>query len=723
MEDQVIDMPVKPKREKKVKPPVRERKRRAQKGMVLTSKKLIREDNGSFVVQFPEELEEKYAPEILQIQGAVKPTFGYRIPYNPDGSIPEDQLTFLSVYKVRISEETLQLVSKFGKSNRFDFDSDIAVRAQMSSTDGKELEKMSYSESTTKLVLPKFQFGIDPATGKRLTLKPFQKAGILYALRARRTFIADEMGLGKTVEGFGTIVCDSENVTRDRLKEPWLIITPANLRINWFKEIRKWLPKKFTIAMIKNKHMRTRQVRSKKTGELRTVPTAATKEFLAHHQIFITTYDKLQRFGDILLTVPKWRGFIADESHYLKGRSTKRTIFIKSFVQSIDPEFILLLSGTPLMNKPMDLLSQLQVLDRLNDFGGHNHFLTRYCTMSTTDTAHVSNIHKAGKEVVEAASEENGNVETVDLSKLNTTAKQDFDQDVKDELVRKLYENMTALNKSLRSICYVRREKADVLKDLPEKQRQTLVFEINNRRDYEAIEADVLGYLADKVAKDEKFLATIKKFSKDKQEALIAARRAEKYSSGERAQALVRIENLKQCAAIGKMKAVKEWIEDFLESGKKLVVSATHNIILNELEAMFPDAVSIRSGMSPERRNQSVEAFQTNKKVTLILMGLKMAEGVTLTAASDTLTLEFGWNPAKHDQFEDRVHRIGQKESVTAYYAVASHTIEEKIGKLIEKKRRVVNAVADGDPLKDAGTGSVLGDLLGELTGGMGLYA
>jgi SNF2 family DNA or RNA helicase len=107
--------------------------------------------------------------------------------------------------------------------------------------------------------------------------------------------------------------------------------------------------------------------------------------------------------------------------------------------------------------------------------------------------------------------------------------------------------------------------------------------------------------------------------------------------------------------------------------------------------------------------------------VKLILIGIKLAVGLTLTAASDTATIEFGWTPAVHDQAEDRVHRIGQKNAVVAYYLVASKTIEEKIGKLIEEKRRVVNAVADGDPLKGAEQGSVLGDLLAELTGRMSL--
>jgi len=719
--------PVKKERIKKPKPVIRERKRRPKKGMEIRSKKVIREEvdhyGSNFIIHFPEELKEKYEPELLKINGLLPHRFHPRIPFNPDGSIPEEEIkVWLAQYQVRASDETLQLIAAFGKTNRFEFDSDIAVRAQMATSDGKELEKLSYATSFKGIEFPKykwFMFGKDPATKKQLKPNPFQLAAPAYVLKTKKAFIADEMGLGKTIEAILCIAADKANIRNDGLQEPWLIITPASLRINWFKEVRKWLPKKITTTMMRNKFIKTRTVTNKKTKQTRTVLTKETKEYLEHHQIFIMTYDKIHRYGEALKTLP-WRGVICDESHYLKGRNSKRMIAVRNWIHEMDPEYVLLLSGTPLMNRPLDLLSQLQILKRLNDFGGYNHFMTRYCTMSTTEMSHVSRVHEALKKG--ATEEEIEDIAgTMNKSK-NTT--EDLLREAADEKQRKLYQNMIALNKSLRSLCFIRREKKDVLKDLPEKTRQTLVFEITNRKDYEAIEADVIGFLMDKVAKDEKFLASIKKFSREKQQALVAQRRAEKAASGERAEALQRIEALKQAAAVGKMKAVKEWIDNFLESGKKLVVAATHNIILNELEAMYPDnSVSIRSNMSPERRNESVEAFQGDKKVKLIFIGLKMAEGLTLTAASDTLTIEFGWNPAKHDQFEDRVHRIGQKENVVAYYAVARNTIEEKIGRLIEKKRRVVNAVADGDPLKDSDTGSVLGELLGELTGGLHLYA
>lgn len=711
----VIEMPPPPKakKEKKPVPVIRMRKRRARKSEVIREKKVIREDSQEhFVIQFPEELQEKLGPLVMEIPGMFKPAVGYRIPYNPDGTIPEDELTFLCVYKVRISEETLQAVARFGKSHRFFFDSDIPLRAQMSSSDGKELEKMSYAKNAT-LVLP-YKLPIDPSTNKPYELKKFQAAGIQYTLRAKRTFIADEMGLGKTIEGIGTIICSQ--------KFPWLIVVPSSLRINWYKECRKWIPKRYKVAMIRNKDIVTRKVRNKKTGAIREVQTIATQEFLDNNHVFIMTYDKIHRYGEIL-EQKEWAGIIFDESHYLKGRSAKRGRRIRSFVKEISPEYILMLSGTPLMNKPTDLLPQLQIMDRINDFGGYNHFLVRYCSLSTTDQSHVSAVHKkARKGVVEEASEENDNTETIDLTQMNTTGAQDLDEEMKDAATRKLYENMTALNKSLRSICYVRREKEDVLKELPEKSRQTLTFEITNRKMYESIEADVIGYLADQAAKDEKFLKSIKRLSKETQKIKIAEQRASKAYAAARAEVLVRINALKQCAAVGKLKATKEWIDNFLQSGKKLVVFAHHNIILNELEATYPDAVSIRSNMSPERRDEAVTEFQTNKKCRLIIVGLKLAVGLTLTAAADTLTCEFGWTPAAHDQAEDRVHRIGQKKAVTAYYAVAQKTIEENIGRLIEEKRRVVNAVADGDPLKGATTGSILGSLLGELTGKMGLY-
>ena len=71
-------------------------------------------------------------------------------------------------------------------------------------------------------------------------------------------------------------------------------------------------------------------------------------------------------------------------------------------------------------------------------------------------------------------------------------------------------------------------------------------------------------------------------------------------------------------------------------------------------------------------------------------------QGLTLTRASNVAFLELDWTPAKHDQAEDRCHRIGQQDAVNAYYLLAAETVDETIAKLLERKRAVIGAVTDG---------------------------
>ncbi|MDX6681203.1 MAG: SWI/SNF-related matrix-associated actin-dependent regulator of chromatin subfamily A-like protein 1, partial [Solirubrobacteraceae bacterium] len=72
------------------------------------------------------------------------------------------------------------------------------------------------------------------------------------------------------------------------------------------------------------------------------------------------------------------------------------------------------------------------------------------------------------------------------------------------------------------------------------------------------------------------------------------------------------------------------------------------------------------------------------------------AQGITLTRASNVAFLELEWTPAMHDQAEDRCHRIGQRDAVTAWYLLAANSIDETMATLIQRKRGIVAAVTDG---------------------------
>jgi SNF2 family DNA or RNA helicase len=79
------------------------------------------------------------------------------------------------------------------------------------------------------------------------------------------------------------------------------------------------------------------------------------------------------------------------------------------------------------------------------------------------------------------------------------------------------------------------------------------------------------------------------------------------------------------------------------------------------------------------------------------------AQGITLTRASNVAFLELEWTPAMHDQAEDRCHRIGQRDAVTAWYLLAANTIDETMARLIQRKRAIVAAVTDGRASDDDG--------------------
>ena len=87
--------------------------------------------------------------------------------------------------------------------------------------------------------------------------------------------------------------------------------------------------------------------------------------------------------------------------------------------------------------------------------------------------------------------------------------------------------------------------------------------------------------------------------------------------------------------------------------------------------------------------------------------------GLTLTAASDVLFLEQGWTPSHMEQGADRCHRIGQKDSVTAWLMLTEGTIDEDIAALIHAKRSVVDQATDGtDGDDEEERSSIAGDLL-----------
>ncbi|MBO0768384.1 MAG: DEAD/DEAH box helicase [Solirubrobacterales bacterium] len=236
----------------------------------------------------------------------------------------------------------------------------------------------------------------------------------------------------------------------------------------------------------------------------------------------------------------------------------------------------------------------------------------------------------------------------------------------------------------LRRHCFVRRLKSEVLPQLPAKRQIVVPVSLNNEAEYRLAEDDVIEWLKTQPLELEQLDAKI-----------AATLRAER---------LAQLTALQRLAARGKLAAALSWIHDFLASGEPLVLFARHREIQRAVLERFPDAVHILGEDSAATRDRAVRAFQDPDGPQLIVGATRAAaQGITLTRASNVCFLELEWTPAIHDQAEDRCHRIGQRDAVSAWYLLAADTIDETMARLIKRKREIVDAVTDGHELPDGG--------------------
>lgn len=419
------------------------------------------------------------------------------------------------------------------------------------------------------------------------TLEPFQWAAVHYALEARRVFLADEQGLGKTVEALATLEADEAY--------PAIVICPASLKLNWEREARRWLPHR-AIAVVEGRSA------VPVTGEI----TILNYEIVAAHR------DELARLRPQALVV--------DESHYCKNPRAKRTQAVRRLASAVAPDGLrLALTGTPVLNHAEELISQLRVLGRLEDFGSGARFARQFQGPLTEERLHWH----------------------------------------------------------LRRRCFVRRLKREVLPQLPAKRQVVVPVELDNEREYRLAERDVIEWL--------------------RQQPLDLSELNARIAATLRAERLAQLGTLQRLAARGKLSAALTWIHDFLASGEPLVVFARHVEVQEAVLARFPDALHLLGRDALADREAAIRAFQAPDGPTLIVGATRVAaQGITLTRASNVAFLELEWTPALHDQAEDRCHRIGQRDAVTAWYLLAANTIDETMAALIERKRGLVAAVTDG---------------------------
>ena len=228
-----------------------------------------------------------------------------------------------------------------------------------------------------------------------------------------------------------------------------------------------------------------------------------------------------------------------------------------------------------------------------------------------------------------------------------------------------------SLRNELQKHVMLRRKKADVLKELKDKVRYKQV-----------IASDTEFYLEelDKIWK------------KLEAEQKVAQTEFSKSASYHRA-----IQSERQIAGVAKLPHVINFVKDIMEIEESVVVFCHHKIIHKLLHESLQDfsPVSIIGGQSDATRQDQIDKFQRGES-KLMIAGIRAGNvGINLTRAKYVIFAELDWSPAIHRQAEDRLHRIGQKNTVFAYYLIGNGTLDDHVASILVDKSYEIDAIMD----------------------------
>lgn len=371
----------------------------------------------------------------------------------------------------------------------------------------------------------------------------------------------------------------------------------------------------------------------------RTVGLASAKH-IPNTEIVIANYDIFPRLTDFFRRQP-FAVAVLDEGHRIKTPSSQRT----QAACLIHAGHRWILSGTPILNRPIEAWALLWWLmrERVMDYG---IYAKHFCN------AHLREIWVKRKDrqgVLEAKKKK--------VWSLDGAAHLD---ELHNYLVQEAH--------------MLRRRKVDVLAELPDKTHQ--VIELNAERVRKLLKNE--ARLADRLGGYEAAIAALQ--------------------DSEKAVGFTEFTDVRHELGLAKMDQAVEFIEDALQEEPKVVVFCHHRDVLaglrEQLKAYKP--VCIWGGLSAGDKDNAVQQFQNNPDVRVFIGNDAACEGLTLTAASRCIFVELDPVPGRMEQFEDRLHRIGQKDAVLVQALVFAQSLDVRLIKLLWSKSKAIDQAVNG---------------------------
>jgi len=341
----------------------------------------------------------------------------------------------------------------------------------------------------------------------------------------------------------------------------------------------------------------------------------------------IMNYEALRLHPE--LQEKNWGAIVFDEAHKLKNRKAKQTQCAKK----LKSEYVFLLTGTPMLNRADELWSLLNNLYP-KKFSSYWRFVEKYCQIY---------YNGFGKDILAGTKEQQDKLR----------------QDIAPVMIR--------------------RNKKEVLKELPDKvhQRQLVELSGNQRTLYNQMEKDALVQLSE--------------------EDVVAA-----------PVAIAQITRLRQIAISPQLlshditqSAKFDVLMDIIKENKgghKIAVFSQFRkgieLFAKRLDEEGIKWVAITGTVSQENRREATRSFQEDDDTRIMLATIEAAGlGLTWTSSDIAIFIDRHWTPAINQQAEDRLHRMGQKNSVSIINLVAKDTIEERIELMLEQKSKTFDEI------------------------------
>lgn len=506
--------------------------------------------------------------------------------------------------------------------------------------------------------------------------------------------LCDEMGLGKSISAIGAL-----NLLEHY--EKVLIIAPKSLIPMWETELEKWLNDKTRIV------------------------GAATAQggIPPECNIILMNYDIVFRYKEEIDALGPWNALICDEAHYLKNAQAVRTIAIlgdttrqgnKGGIQAQHKWF---LTGSPVLNNPIELYPLLSALDPLGrlipQVRDYDTFCNHYCIRKETPWGVT---YKGGKNLAELRTRLRSGDSPLMLRRTKNDVLQDLPEKrhqllpLEDHVVAGQEERTIQEALAMAGTTIMVTDDTDLsslkVKEL-KSHLQARGLPVTGRKDdlVDRLRQHTVASSRASLMEARDKLATegdTKEIFDSVGSALRAETGGRKWAGlktifeSQSSVVMGALARARHATALEKVPYAIEIIENAIES-HKVVVFAHHRDVQYALAEAFEGRVAVLHGESTQKeRSEVVDQFQQDESIRLFVGSIRAAGvGITLTAASHVLFVEFDWSPMIVEQAEDRCHRVGQSSSVLVQYLFFRGTIDEHLASLLASKQSTVKASLD----------------------------